>query len=188
VSLGNRGQTTLSVTGSSPFAVTATATDFRAWARFEGSLVMLCAPSATPGATLSRYVLVATSVAAGGVQPVQVTTVSSLVNKTLYAFAHCSYVGPGGLQGQDSAHDSQTVRLTFDAAGNATRSDAPPGQGAYFDQASLSTMLSGTIVNGLGVTTYSAPVGGVERVFLIERTFYDEIGQTEGSLTLWLEE
>ena len=92
------------------------------------------------------------------------------------------------LGGHDSAHDSQTVRLIFDAAGSATRSDAPPSQGVYFDQASLSTMLDGTLVNGLGVTAYRAAVGGVERVFLVERTFYDEIGQTEGSLTLWLEE
>jgi hypothetical protein len=137
---------------------------------------------------MSRYALVAETVSAGGMQPVQVTTVASLANKKLFAFAHCSYTSITGPQGQDVAHDAQTVFLSFDNVGNATRSSAPPSEGAYFDQVALSAMLTGTVFNGRAVAAYKVSVAGVDRLFLIERTFYDEISATEGSLTLWIEE
>lgn len=188
VSLGSRGETRFSVLSESPFSLSARSIDFRAAARFDGSLVMLCAPGATPGAGLSRYALVAQAVADGGVLPVQFTTVATLANRTLYAFAHCSYQAASGSQGQDSAHDAQTVALSFDAAGSAVRSGDAPGSGPYFTSDQLGLLLGGTPVNGRAVAAYRAMVGGVERVFLIERTFYDEIGATEGSLTIWLDE
>lgn len=189
LSLGNRGQTTLTVTGTAPFAMSAASADFRVWARHDGSLAMLCDPASTPGATSSRYALVAATVASGGAATTQLVQAASLAGKTLYQFAHCSYMGASGSQNQDTAHDANTVSLSFDATGNATRSNAAPGEGPYFVDTALDLQLGGgTVVNGRSVSAFRISSGGTERYVVIERTGYDEIGFIEGSLTLWVDD
>jgi hypothetical protein len=187
VSLGNRGQTTLAVTAGSPFAMAASNINFRTWSRFEGSLAMLCDPTPAPGATLSKYAFVAQGVWPGGTVVKPILDVAKLANKRLYAFANCSYQSFVGSQGKDDGHDGQTVVLAFDAQGNAARVGDPPND-HWFTADDLYWMFRSTVVNGRAAFGYTASVDGTERVFIIERTFYDEIDRTEGTLRLWIEE
>jgi len=187
VSLGNRGQTTLAVSAGTPFAMAASNINFRAWSRFEGSLAMLCDPTPAPGATSSKYAFVAQGVWPGGTVVKPILDVAKLANKRLYAFENCSYRSFVGSQGKDDGHDGQTVVLAFDAQGNAARVGDPANH-QWFTADDLYWMFRSTVVNGRAAFGYTASVDGTERVFIIERTFYDEIDHTEGTLRLWIEE
>jgi hypothetical protein len=118
LSLGVRGGTTLSVTSTSPFVMTAENTDFRVFSRYEGSLLMLCDPAEIPGSSPSRFALAADAVADGGVSGAYVIDQSELKGRTFYRVENCSYASATGIQHQDVAHDSTTHTLVFDDKGD----------------------------------------------------------------------
>ena len=189
LSLADRGRTTLEVISTSPFAMTATAQDFRVWTRFQGSLVMLCdAAGAPPAASLGRYALVAGSVLAGGAEVASVVDVRALAGRRFHALVDCRYWQRDGTLVEGPAPDERTVRLVFDAQSNATRSDILPGSGPYISVAGLDVMITGGAYDQRRLLAFRIDDAGTARHVLVERGFADEASRTPGDLIVWVED
>jgi hypothetical protein len=189
--LGNRFatvfETVLNVTDASSFAMTATSADYYVVQRYAGSVLMLCDPTTQPGSTKARYVSMAAVVESGGHAYTNVTDTASLAGKTFYAMGNCSYLAPiAGPQFQNTAHDSNTLRLTFDANGDVFRSDY--NVGPIYSAANFNLMLGGTYYNNWSYGAFRFNVNGVERIVIVERNTHDEINVVDGFVRLWLPE
>ena len=188
LSLGAQGPIVLTVEmvdSSNGFVITTPG--YYVFNRYAGSVLMLCdaasTPSTTPGTTTARYVGVAASVAAGGVAPEAVTDAAALAGQRFYKLSNCAYQSAIGSQDQNTGADADSLHLDFDASGNATSN----AMLATYTAAEFSDMLAnGTSVGGLAFTAWRFTIDGQPRIVLVERSDYDAVNQTSGTVQLWL--
>jgi uncharacterized repeat protein (TIGR01451 family) len=181
LSLGAPGQIVLTVDNSNGFVITTP--DYYVFNRYAGSVLMLCDAATTPGSSTARFVAVSASVAEGGVAPEAVTSAAALAGMRFYKLSNCAYQSAAGSQDQDVAADADSLQLEFDSAGNATSN----AMTMTFTAAEFSDMLAnGTSVGGLGFTAWRFTIDGQSRIVLVERSNYDAVNQTPGTVQLWL--
>ena len=182
LTLGDPGPIVLTVDSSSNGFVITTP-GYYVFNRYAGSVLMLCDAAATPGTSTARYVAVAQSVAEGGVAPEAVTSAAVLAGMGFYKLANCAYQSPSGSQDQNTAADDATLRLVFDADGNASSN----AMETTYTAAEFSDMLAnGSSVAGLSFTAWRFTIDGQPRIVLVERSDYDAVNQAPGMVQLWL--
>jgi hypothetical protein len=181
LSLGAQGEIVLTVDSSNGFVITTPG--YYVFSRYAGSVLMLCDATTTPGTSTTRYVAVASSVAAGGVAPEAVTSAAALVGLRFYKLFNCSYQSASGSQDQNAAANADSLHLDFDAAGNATSNAFTTTYAA----AEFSDMLAhGSSVAGSGFAAYRFMIDGQSRIVLVEHSDYDAVNQSPGTVRLWL--
>lgn len=189
LSLGADGNSTLTVTDATTFAMTASNSDYFVVNRRDGAVVMLCDPlsaGGTPGDTLARYVAFATNSATADTQGTPVTNASELAGKSFYEINECGYVKDDlGSQQQNSAPTVGTLEYRADASGNIRGSN-----GLVFDAATMTGLLNGTpSVDGQGrkfwFNAYKFTVGGEQKIYFAIR---GEPNNDEGFVALWTDD
>ncbi len=173
LSLGADGNTALSVTDATTFAMTASNTNYQVVNRRDGAVLMLCDPLAAggnPGDTLARYVAFATNSATADTQGTQVTNAAELAGKSFYEIDECSYVNEDlSSQQQNSAPTARTLEYRADGSGKLRGSN-----GLVFDAATMTSFLNGTpSVDGQGrkfwFSAYEFTVGGEQKIYFAIR-------------------
>ena len=183
LSLGNLGQTVLGVDTGGGFHVTSN--DYLVVSRANGSVLMLCDATPTPGSSPARVVAVASSVAQGGLAATAVTDATQLAGERFFKLADCAYASGTGSQQQNAAADAQTLSMDFDASGNMS-SDAMV---ATYTAAEFSALLGGaTASDGSRFSAWRIDNAGVASYVLVERGYADPVTAAGGYVRLWLPE
>jgi hypothetical protein len=183
LSLGALGQTVLGVDTNGGFHVTSN--DYLVVSRANGSVLMLCDATQTPGTSPARVVAVASSVAEGGLAATAVTDATQLAGQRFFKMADCTYVSGAGSQAQNDAATAETLTMDVDASGNMTSNAFT----ATFTAAEFSALLAGgATIDGSQFTAWRIVDDGVSSYVLVERGYDDPVNQIGGYVKLWLPE